>query len=157
TTSAPSTASASPSPVIVLTPVSGDAATASWPASRSFVTSFDPMRPVPPMTTIFISSPFVVVSRPSGGADRVPLSGVDRGGAGARSSPPTRQPPTPVARRAGRAAGTGDLAGVAADATAPQPRRSSADRIRYPHGGFRARVEAAAGAREEDEMSTNLS
>ena len=38
----------------VLTPVSGDAATASWPCSRSLVTSFDPMSPVPPMMTSFM-------------------------------------------------------------------------------------------------------
>jgi hypothetical protein len=55
TTSAPDTASASPSPVSVSTPVSGDAASASAPAFRSLVTSFDPMRPVPPMTTIFMA------------------------------------------------------------------------------------------------------
>jgi hypothetical protein len=53
TTEAPLRASARPSPVMVLTPESGDAATASWPCSRSLLTSFDPMSPVPPMTTIF--------------------------------------------------------------------------------------------------------
>src|SRR6476620_11770171 len=46
--------SASPSPVRVLTPVLGAAATASCPCSRSLLTSFDPMSPVPPITTIFI-------------------------------------------------------------------------------------------------------
>jgi len=40
------------------TPVSGDAATASWPLARSFLMSFDPIRPVPPITTIFIRVPF---------------------------------------------------------------------------------------------------
>jgi hypothetical protein len=35
-------------------PVAGDAASGSWPSARSFVTSFDPIRPVPPITTIFI-------------------------------------------------------------------------------------------------------
>src|SRR5205814_8168868 len=54
TTEAPFSTSASPSPVRVLTPVLGDAATASCPCSRSLLTSFDPMSPVPPITTIFI-------------------------------------------------------------------------------------------------------
>src|SRR5690348_6350950 len=40
------------------TPVAGDAASGSWPSARSFWTSFDPIRPVPPITTIFISFPF---------------------------------------------------------------------------------------------------
>ena len=59
TTEAPASASASPSPVRVLTPVFGDAGTTSWPCSPSLVTSFEPIRPVPPMTTIFMVSPFV--------------------------------------------------------------------------------------------------
>ena len=42
TTDAPSRASARPSPVMVLTPVFGAAASASWPCSRSSSTSFDP-------------------------------------------------------------------------------------------------------------------
>ena len=50
-------ASARPSPVMVLTPVFGDAATTSWPLSVSFRTTFEPIRPVPPMTTIFMGSP----------------------------------------------------------------------------------------------------
>src|SRR5260370_15413551 len=54
TTEAPFSASASPSPVRVLTPEVGDAATTSCPCSRSFLTSFDPMSPVPPITTIFM-------------------------------------------------------------------------------------------------------
>ena len=54
TTCAPATASASPSPVMVLTPVLGDAATTSWPFWRRFDTTLLPMRPVPPMTTIFM-------------------------------------------------------------------------------------------------------
>src|SRR6476646_11464334 len=50
-----------PSPVRVLTPVSGDAGTASWPCSLSVATSFDPMSPVPPMMTSFmIDVPFCV-------------------------------------------------------------------------------------------------
>jgi hypothetical protein len=44
--------SARPSPVTELTPVPGDAALMSWPSSRSFATTMDPMRPVPPMTVI---------------------------------------------------------------------------------------------------------
>src|SRR5215831_20627771 len=54
TTWAPATASATPCPVTVLTPESGDAATSSWPFCRSLLTTFRPMRPVPPMTTIFM-------------------------------------------------------------------------------------------------------
>src|SRR6266403_3595800 len=54
TISVPVTASATPSPVKVLTPEEGDAATTSWPRWRRLFTSFVPMRPVPPMTTIFI-------------------------------------------------------------------------------------------------------
>src|ERR1700751_2032920 len=54
TTEAPFSTSASPSPVTVLTPDLGAAATASCPCSRSFSTSLDPMSPVPPITTIFI-------------------------------------------------------------------------------------------------------
>ena len=40
----------------VLTPVFGAAATTSCPFLRSLSTVFDPMRPVPPMTTIFMSN-----------------------------------------------------------------------------------------------------
>src|SRR6476661_7040213 len=54
TTWAPLSTSANPSPVSVLTPVLGAAATASCPPALSFVMSFDPIRPVPPITTIFI-------------------------------------------------------------------------------------------------------
>jgi hypothetical protein len=53
-TEAPFSASASPSPVSVLTPDLGEAATASCPDSRSLLTSFDPMSPLPPITTIFM-------------------------------------------------------------------------------------------------------
>src|SRR5262249_9123990 len=67
TTWVPASTSASPSPVIVLTPESGDAATTSWPFCRSLFTSFDPVRPVPPMTTIFMTfSPFDVQVWPWG-------------------------------------------------------------------------------------------
>src|SRR5205814_3101804 len=54
TTCAPATASLRPSPVMVLTPLLGEAATTSWPRWRSMATVFEPIRPVPPMTTIFI-------------------------------------------------------------------------------------------------------
>src|SRR6266513_1553571 len=57
TTDAPFSASASPSPVMELTPDLGDAATASCPRSRSLLTSFDPISPLPPITTIFIIAP----------------------------------------------------------------------------------------------------
>ena len=55
TTSAPSSASASPSPVSVFTPVFGEAGTASWPCSPSLATTFEPISPVPPITTTFIA------------------------------------------------------------------------------------------------------
>src|SRR3546814_15040470 len=42
---------------MVLTSEAGDAATTSWPSRRSLSTSFVPMRPLPPMTTIFMSGP----------------------------------------------------------------------------------------------------
>ena len=54
TTDAPFNTSARPSPVRVLTPELGDAETASWPCACNFVTTFEPMSPVPPITTIFI-------------------------------------------------------------------------------------------------------
>jgi hypothetical protein len=54
TTDAPFSASASPSPVGELTPELGEAATASCPCSRNLVTSFDPISPLPPITTTFI-------------------------------------------------------------------------------------------------------
>jgi hypothetical protein len=41
----------------VLTPVFGEAATTSWPASRSLFTVFEPMSPLPPITTIFMPHP----------------------------------------------------------------------------------------------------
>src|SRR4051812_9647521 len=58
TTAVPLRTSATPSPVSVLTPVSGDAATASWRSRRRSRTTLEPMRPVPPMTTIFIGFSF---------------------------------------------------------------------------------------------------
>src|SRR5262249_51786065 len=54
TTCAPAMASLSPSPVMVLTPVLGEATTTSWLPWRRMATVFEPIRPVPPMTTIFM-------------------------------------------------------------------------------------------------------
>src|SRR5262245_44254427 len=54
TTRAPVSASASPSPVTALTPVEGEAATTSCPRSPRSFTSFFPMSPLPPITTIFM-------------------------------------------------------------------------------------------------------
>src|SRR3954465_14805284 len=48
TTCAPATASLSPSPVMVLTPVLGEAARTSWPPWRRMATAFEPIRPGPP-------------------------------------------------------------------------------------------------------------
>jgi hypothetical protein len=55
TTSAPASASSSPSPVRVLTPVCGAAGTASCPWAVSSLMTLEPIRPVPPMTTIFMT------------------------------------------------------------------------------------------------------
>src|SRR6516225_9048395 len=57
TTCAPAMASLSPSPVMVLTPLFCEAATTSWPPWRRMATTFEPIRPVPPMTTIFMGPP----------------------------------------------------------------------------------------------------
>jgi hypothetical protein len=43
----------------VSTPVFGAAASASWPWSVSQATSFDPIIPVPPITTIFMIPPLI--------------------------------------------------------------------------------------------------
>src|SRR5262252_2210014 len=56
TTCVPAMASLRPSPVIVLTPVLGEAATTSWPPWRRMATVLEPIRPVPPITTIFIAN-----------------------------------------------------------------------------------------------------
>src|SRR5215469_4849909 len=53
TTCAPATASLTPAPVMMLTALLGEAATTSWPPWRRMATVFEPIRPVPPMTTIF--------------------------------------------------------------------------------------------------------
>src|SRR5581483_10202768 len=57
TTRAPARALARPSPVMVLMPVFGAAAMTAWPACFSFATTLEPIRPVPPMTTIFMALP----------------------------------------------------------------------------------------------------
>src|SRR3979490_1513301 len=51
---APAMASLTPSPVMVLMPLWGEAATTSWPPWRRMATVFEPIRPVPPITTIFM-------------------------------------------------------------------------------------------------------
>src|SRR5882724_559209 len=51
---------------MVLTPEVGDAATTSWPSSRSLFTSFVPMSPLPPITTIFMLN--LLVRSPQVGA-----------------------------------------------------------------------------------------
>src|SRR5438270_8578243 len=56
TMSAPASAGCRPSPVTALTPLLGDACSTSWPRARSRGANFEPIRPVPPMITIFISS-----------------------------------------------------------------------------------------------------
>lgn len=60
TTSTPAIASARPSPVTLLTPELGEAATASCPSSVRFATTCDPISPVPPITKIFIAPPFKI-------------------------------------------------------------------------------------------------
>src|SRR5213078_2524310 len=61
TTSAPAITSARPSPVMVSTPVAGEAGTASCPCAPSRATTLAPTRPLPPMTTIFMTFLPVVV------------------------------------------------------------------------------------------------
>src|SRR5262249_18136693 len=48
---------------MVLPPVLGEAARASWPPRRRMGMVFEPIRPVPPMTTIFIFALLSVVAR----------------------------------------------------------------------------------------------
>lgn len=43
---------------MVFTPVFGAAACASCPSVDSFATTFEPISPVPPITTIFMIQPF---------------------------------------------------------------------------------------------------
>lgn len=60
TASAPSRARSRPAPVMVSTPVPGEAATASCPWSANMATTLEPISPVPPKTTTFMMSPFSV-------------------------------------------------------------------------------------------------
>src|SRR5437763_3096194 len=55
TTSAPATASSSPRPLMTSTPVDFECGTASCPAAVRFLTTCDPISPVPPMTAIFMA------------------------------------------------------------------------------------------------------
>src|SRR5918995_2512611 len=54
TTCVPAMASLRPSPVMLLTPVLGEAATTSWPPWRRMATVFEPTSRLPPITTIFM-------------------------------------------------------------------------------------------------------
>src|SRR5712664_943693 len=65
TTCVPAMAPLRPSPVMVLTPVLGEAATTSWPPWRIMATVLEPIRPVPPITTIFIAN--LLVRSPQAG------------------------------------------------------------------------------------------
>src|SRR5207247_4859587 len=62
---APAMASLRPSPVMLLTPVFGEAAPPSWPRWRRMGRVSEPIRPVPPITTIFI--PNLLVRSPQAG------------------------------------------------------------------------------------------
>src|SRR5258705_9506219 len=74
TTCVPAMASLRPWPVMVLTPVLGEAATTSWPRWRRMGTVFEPIRPVPPITTIFIAN--LLVRGPQAGVcDDRPVDG----------------------------------------------------------------------------------
>src|SRR5206468_12704292 len=57
TTCVPGRAALRPSPVMQLTPEFGEAETTSGPRWRRMGTVFEPSRPVPPMTTIFMVYP----------------------------------------------------------------------------------------------------
>src|SRR5437870_3665035 len=70
----PAMASLRPWPVMVLTPVLGEAAMTSWPPWRRMGMVFEPIRPVPPITTIFIANLLV----------RCPQAGVCDGRAASR-------------------------------------------------------------------------
>src|SRR5690348_2866553 len=71
-TCVPAMASLSPSPVIVLMPLLGEPATTSWPPWRRMATVFEPIRPVPPMTTIFmVCAPVPTPLRAAASARRV--------------------------------------------------------------------------------------
>src|SRR5467141_2863610 len=82
TTCVPAMAPLRPSPVMVLTPVLGEAATTSWPPWRRMATVLEPIRQVPPITTIFIANLLV----------RSPHAGVCDGCATSRRSERTDKP-----------------------------------------------------------------
>src|SRR5439155_11642700 len=91
TTRAPVSASANPSPVTALTPVEGEAATTLCPRSPRSVTSFFPMSPLPPITTIFMLS--LLACRPASGAIirlPPPTSGTACPGSGSWTPPRAR-------------------------------------------------------------------
>src|SRR5690242_17001228 len=79
TTCVPLIASLRPWPVMVLTPVLGEAGTTSWPLWRRMGTVFDPIRPVPPMMTIFIAN-LLVPSSQAGVCDDCATSSHQQGG-----------------------------------------------------------------------------
>src|SRR6266566_4439065 len=80
TTCVPAMASLRPWPVMVLTPVLGEAATTSWPPWRRMATVFEPIRPVPPITTIFILHLSLVSQRAGSALDEGEKVGIDHVG-----------------------------------------------------------------------------
>jgi hypothetical protein len=50
-------------PVMLLIPLLGEAATTSWPPWHRVAIVFEPISPVPPMTTIFMTLPLMMASR----------------------------------------------------------------------------------------------
>src|SRR2546427_12103270 len=99
TTCVPAMASLRPWPVMVLTPVLGEAATTSWPPWRRMATVFEPIRPVPPITTTFIPNLLVqagavMVVQQAAVSECGPPRGRQRASfstAGACRRPPSRQ------------------------------------------------------------------
>src|SRR5882724_4990651 len=79
TTCVPAMASLRPWPVMVLTPVLGEAATTSWPLWRRMGTVLEPIRPVPPIMTIFIAN-LLVRSPQAGVCDGVRQAAVSERG-----------------------------------------------------------------------------
>src|SRR5438034_2028518 len=80
TTCVPAMASLRPWPVMVLTPVLGEAATTSWPPWRRMATVFEPIRPVPPITTIFILHLSLLSQRAGSALDEGEEVGIDHVG-----------------------------------------------------------------------------
>src|SRR5256714_13997150 len=80
TTCVPAMASLRPWPVMVLTPVLGEAATTSWPPWRRMATVFEPIRPVPPITTIFILHLSLLSQRAGSALDEGEKIGIDHVG-----------------------------------------------------------------------------